>query len=78
MRYLTRWRIQLACRLLSDDAAKVSAVALNVGYRSEAAFSRAFKALVGTSPAGWRRRQTSPAFRIRTTSRRARDLRSAG
>ena len=78
MRYLTRWRIQLACRRLSDDAAKVSAVALNVGYRSEAAFSRAFKAMVGTSPAGWRRRQTSPAFRIRTTSRRARDRRSAG
>ena len=49
MRYLTRWRIQLACRRLSDDAAKVSAVALNVGYRSEAAFSRAFKAVVGTS-----------------------------
>ena len=44
MRYLTRWRIQLACRLLRDDAAKVSAVALDVGYHSEAAFSRAFKA----------------------------------
>jgi AraC-like DNA-binding protein len=57
MRYLTRWRIQLACRLLTDDAAKVSAVALDVGYQSEAAFSRAFRALVGTSPATWRRRQ---------------------
>jgi AraC-like DNA-binding protein len=56
MRYLTRWRIQLACRMLSDDSAKVSTVALDVGYQSEAAFSRAFKALVGTSPAGWRRR----------------------
>src|SRR5262245_14062984 len=57
MRYLTRWRIQLACRLLCDDAAKVSSVALDVGYQSEAAFSRSFKALVGTSPAIWRRRQ---------------------
>jgi AraC-like DNA-binding protein len=56
MRYLTRWRIQLACRPLCDDAAKVSAVALDVGYQSEAAFSRAFKAVVGTSPAAWRRR----------------------
>jgi AraC-like DNA-binding protein len=55
MRYLTRWRIQLACRLLRDDAAKVSAVALDVGYQSEAAFSRAFKGIVGTSPATWRR-----------------------
>lgn len=58
MRYLARWRIQLACRLLCDDAAKVSAVALDVGYQSEAAFSRAFKAIVGASPASWRRRQT--------------------
>ena len=57
MRYLTRWRIQLACRLLCDDVAKVSSVALDVGYQSEAAFSRSFKALVGTSPATWRRRQ---------------------
>ena len=57
MRYLTRWRIQLACRLLCDDGAKVSAIALDVGYQSEAAFSRAFKAIVGTSPATWRRRQ---------------------
>jgi AraC-like DNA-binding protein len=62
MHYLTRWRMQLACRLLRDDAAKVSAVALDVGYQSEAAFSRAFKTLVGTSPAEWRRRQRTPRF----------------
>jgi AraC-like DNA-binding protein len=55
MRYLTRWRIQRACRLLSDGTAKVSAVAFEVGYRSEAAFSRAFKEIVGISPAAWRR-----------------------
>jgi AraC-like DNA-binding protein len=56
MRYLARWRIQLACRRLRDDAAKVSAVAADVGYQSEAAFSRAFKAMTGTTPASWRRR----------------------
>ena len=59
MRYLTRWRIQLACRLLREDAAKVSAVAFDVGYHSEAAFSRAFKSLLGTSPANWRQREVS-------------------
>jgi AraC-like DNA-binding protein len=32
-------------------------VALDVGYDSEAAFSRAFKRQVGTSPARWRRMQ---------------------
>jgi AraC-like DNA-binding protein len=57
MRYLTRWRMQLACRLLCDDAAKVSAVALDVGYQSEAAFSRAFKTVVGAPPAAWRRQR---------------------
>jgi AraC-like DNA-binding protein len=67
MRYLTRWRIQLACRMLCDDAAKLSAVALDVGYQSEAAFSRAFKAVVGTSPATWRRRHTAvPRLRRRS------------
>ena len=67
MRYLTRWRIQLACRLLCDDASKVSAVAFDVGYQSEAAFSRAFKGVVGTSPASWRRRHTAvPRIRRRS------------
>jgi len=57
MRYLAHWRMQLAGRLLSDGTAKVSAVALEVGYDSEAAFSRAFKKIAGTSPAAWRRRR---------------------
>ena len=55
MQYLARWRMQLAARLLADGAAKVSAVALDVGYESEAAFSRAFKKIVGASPAAWRK-----------------------
>ena len=57
MQYLARWRMQLAARLLADRSAKVSAVALDVGYDSEAAFSRAFKRLVGMSPAAWRNLQ---------------------
>jgi len=57
MQYLTRWRIQLAAKLLAEDARKVSAVAMEVGYDSEAAFSRAFKKSVGVSPAAWRDRR---------------------
>ncbi len=56
MRYLAHWRMQIAARSLSDGAAKVAALAHDVGYDSEAAFSRAFKKIVGTSPAAWRRR----------------------
>jgi AraC-like DNA-binding protein len=54
MQYLTRWRMQLAARLLTDGLAKVSAVGRDVGYESEAAFSRSFKRLAGVTPAGWR------------------------
>jgi AraC-like DNA-binding protein len=54
MRYLTQWRLQLAARMLSDGAAKVASVALDVGYESEAAFSRAFKRSAGMSPSAWR------------------------
>jgi AraC-like DNA-binding protein len=44
----------MAARLLTDGNAKVAAVALEVGYDSEAAFSRAFKKTTGVSPAAWR------------------------
>ena len=54
MQYLALWRMQLASRLLIDGG-QVAAVAGAVGYESEAAFSRAFKKLVGQAPATWRR-----------------------
>ena len=61
MQYLTRWRMQVATGLLRDTAAKVLDVALRVGYDSEAAFSRAFKREVGTSPGAWRRGERGAA-----------------
>jgi AraC-like DNA-binding protein len=63
VQYLTRWRMQLAARLLTDGQ-HVAAVASAVGYESEAAFSRAFKKTVGQAPATWRRtagRQPAPS-----------------
>jgi len=54
MQYLALWRMQLASRCLLDGD-PVAAVAGAVGYDSEAAFSRAFKKLVGASPSVWRR-----------------------
>ena len=55
MQYLTQWRLQLAAERLSSGSAKVAAVGAEVGYESEAAFSRAFKRATGQSPASWRR-----------------------
>jgi AraC-like DNA-binding protein len=57
MHYLALWRMQIAARLLADGTGKVAAVAREVGYDSEAAFSRAFKRLVGVAPAEWRRQR---------------------
>lgn len=54
MQYLKLWRMQMAARLLADSSMKVAAVGREVGYASEAAFSRAFKKSVGMSPAAWR------------------------
>jgi AraC-like DNA-binding protein len=56
MRYLMLWRMQIAARLLADGAVKVAAVAHDVGYESEAAFSRVFKKVAGLPPAAWRTR----------------------
>ena len=57
MQYLTQWRMTVAARLLRETHAPVNAIALEVGYDSEAAFSRAFKRLTGSPPASWRREQ---------------------
>ena len=54
MQYLAQWRMQLAGGRLATGTAKVAAIAEEVGYESEAAFSRAFKRLMGVSPAAWR------------------------
>jgi AraC-like DNA-binding protein len=59
MQYLTRWRMQVAAGLLARGG-KVASVALEVGYDSEAAFSRAFKKIAGRSPGAWRSRCGSP------------------
>jgi AraC-like DNA-binding protein len=53
MQYLAQWRMQLAGNLLVGSM-RLAAVAEAVGYGSEAAFSRAFKKVVGVAPATWR------------------------
>jgi len=56
IQYLTQWRMQVAANLLSQTDAKMNAIAGDVGYDSEAAFSRAFKKATGVAPGGWRRK----------------------
>ena len=55
MRYLARWRIQVAAQQLRNSDAPLARIAEQVGYDSEAAFNRAFKRSFGVPPATWRR-----------------------
>jgi AraC-like DNA-binding protein len=54
MQYLTQWRMQVAANLLAQSGAKIATIAGQVGYDSEAAFSRAFKKATGLAPGAWR------------------------
>lgn len=56
--YLSRWRMVLAQQRLAEGTA-IGDVADEVGYGSEAAFSRAFKRVVGLSPSRWRLKERS-------------------
>ncbi len=55
MSYVTRWRMYLAHDMLRRDGTTVAELAGHLGYRSEAAFARAFKRVMGTPPGAVRR-----------------------
>jgi AraC-like DNA-binding protein len=63
MQYLTNWRMQVAAQSLRNTSASMIEVAEQVGYESEAAFSRAFKKAFGVPPATWRRKHASGSAR---------------
>jgi AraC-like DNA-binding protein len=54
MTYLTRWRLQLAAKSLTNTPRGVAEIAADVGYESEAAFNRAFKREFGLPPGRYR------------------------
>jgi AraC-like DNA-binding protein len=66
MHYLAQWRMQVAAGLLTSSIDTIAQVATEVGYDSQAAFSRTFKKLVGNTPAIWRKKQLA----IRETAHR--------
>ncbi len=57
MQYLTNWRMQLAANQLVSTTDSMAVIANRIGYTSEAAFSRAFKKVVGCPPSEWRQRR---------------------
>ena len=56
LEYVTEWRMQKAIQLLEQRDKKLIDVARSVGYESDAAFSKTFKRVVGTSPGEYRKR----------------------
>jgi AraC-like DNA-binding protein len=52
--YLTRWRMCLATKLLSDTMLSLDEIAPRVGYQTAAAFSRAFRRSIGCAPGAFR------------------------
>jgi len=53
--YITHWRMQIARQRLEETDTSIIEIAENVGYHSEAAFSRVFKKQFQTAPATYRR-----------------------
>jgi AraC-like DNA-binding protein len=55
MQYVTRWRMNVALNSLKEEGATVAELASRLGYRSEAAFARAFKRVIGIPPGAVKR-----------------------
>ena len=53
--YLAKWRLSMAAQWLRAERGSLLEIALRAGYRSEAAFSKAFKRRFGVSPMAYRR-----------------------
>src|ERR1700723_3211954 len=56
LEYVTEWRMQKAMQLLQQRDTKLIDVARLVGYESDAAFSKAFKRVVGANPGEYLKR----------------------
>jgi AraC-like DNA-binding protein len=64
MRYVARWRMHVAVSALRDEGATVAQLADRLGYRSEAAFSRAFKRVIGLPPGAVKRDPGDPSLEL--------------
>jgi AraC-like DNA-binding protein len=56
LEYVTEWRMQKAMQLLEQRDKKLTDIARSVGYETDAAFSKAFKRLIGVSPGAYLKR----------------------
>jgi transcriptional regulator GlxA family with amidase domain len=59
--YLTGWRMQVAASRLRETHRSIAQIAAELGYESEASFTRAFKRAQGISPGRYRAGEREPA-----------------
>lgn len=59
--YVARWRMQVAREALKLRDSSIATIAAELGYESEASFSRAFKRITGEAPGSFRRATAAPA-----------------
>ncbi len=59
MRYLIRQRIRSACHDLISTGLTVGAIAIDTGFYDQSAFTRAFRAQTGLTPAAYRRKHSA-------------------
>lgn len=64
MRYVTRWRMNIALTRLKENKTTVGDLSRRLGYDSEAAFSRAFKRYIGISPGAARQNSFGPSTMV--------------
>jgi len=57
--YLTRWRVTRAATRLKSEKVSIERVGEDLGYGSNAVFSKAFRRVTGVSPARYRREQAA-------------------
>lgn len=54
--YLTKKRIETACRMLESGTLSIMEIAMHLGFSSQSHFGRVFKQQTGMTPAAWRRK----------------------
>lgn len=54
-RWAIRKRMEIACRLLNETEASLTAIAQDVGYAGQSAFGAVFRSAIGVSPGQYRR-----------------------
>ncbi len=68
LEYVTEWRMQKAIQLLQREGKKLNEIAQSVGYESDAAFSKAFKRVVGMAPREYQRNGVEGPPQVSTRS----------